>query len=414
MNYKMLFLAALSVWGLSFPSMAEDLLHLSWPTDYDAVKYELRISQKSGGTMEKVMEETAYASDVLLREQGRLSDPKELYWQEEPYDFDGNSIGPVTEPKSLASSAAVIHREAPLPRPDRSGERGGALLYPVYTYTALPGAATYEIEILAQYPENTEGTAPSKYHIGGGDFQYTDYYDDTPRFGTWYWRVRGKDGKGNPVGEWSLPQKREFSTTGYTIGLYGDSITHGGGRMSYGPNDLEYSYGHYLDFKTINLGDSGNTSQDMVERFDRDVLPFHLKYLLIMGGSNSLRGGVPAESVIADLKTIQEKCRENGIVPILLTLPPINPASIDKVFHEPTAENWEEEFRKVNEFIRTQPHIDTAAAFPYENVMPPDLALDGLHGDVEAKKRIAAVINEHIGEFGVLTEGATGAGAASF
>lgn len=46
--------------------------------------------------------------------------------------------------------------------------------------------------------------------------------------------------------------------------------------------------------------------------------------------------------------------------------------------------------------------------------MPPDLALDGLHGDVEAKKRIAAVINEHIGEFGVLTEGATSAGASSF
>lgn len=72
MNYKMLFLTALSAWGLSFPSMAEDLLHLSWPADYDAVKYELRISKKSGGTMEKVMEETVYASDVLLREQGRL------------------------------------------------------------------------------------------------------------------------------------------------------------------------------------------------------------------------------------------------------------------------------------------------------------------------------------------------------
>lgn len=399
MNHKILFLAALCAWGLSFPSMAADLLHLSWPTDYDAVKYELRISHDHNGQMEKVLDETAYAADVLLRREGRLSDPEGLYWQEEPCDFDGNPIGPMTAPKPLAPAAEIIHREAPLPRPDRSGERGGALLYPVYTYTALPGADTYEIEVLAAYPENTEGTAPSKYHIGGGDFRYTDYYDDVPRYGTWYWRVRGKDEKGNPVGEWSLPQKREFSTTGYTIGLYGDSITHGGGRMSYGPNDLEYSYGHYLDFKTINLGDSGNTSHDMVERFDRDVLPFHLKYLLIMGGSNSLRGGVPAESVIEDLKTIQKKCRDHGIVPILLTLPPINPSSIEKVFQEPTAENWEDEFRKVNDFIRTQPHIDTAAAFPYENVMPPDLALDGLHGDVEAKKRIAAVINEHIGEF---------------
>lgn len=169
--------------------------------------------------------------------------------------------------------------------------------------------------------------------------------------------------------------------------------------MSYGPNDLEYSYGHYLDFDTINLGDSGNTSHDMVERFDRDVLPFHLKYLLILGGSNSLRGGVPAEAVIRDLQEIQQKCRDHNIVPILLTLPPINPSSIDKVFHEPTAEGWEEAFRKVNAFIRTQPHIDTAAAFLYDNLMPEYLALDGLHGDVEAKKRMADMINRHIGEF---------------
>ena len=31
--------------------------------------------------------------------------------------------------------------------------------------------------------------------------------------------------------------------------------------------------------------------------------------------------------------------------------------------------------------------------------MPEHLALDGLHGDVEAKKRMADMINRHIGEF---------------
>lgn len=342
---------------------------------------------------------TAYMSDMLLPESGQFKDLQELYWQERPLDFDGYPIGAESSSRPLESSVTPVSRNAPLPRQDRSGERGGALLYPVYSYIGNPGASSYEIEVLSAYPENTEGTAHSMYHIGGGDFLYTDFYDDTPRFGTWYWRVRGKDEEGNPVGQWSLPQKRQFSTEGYTIGLFGDSITHGGGRMSYGPNDLEYSYGHYLDFDTINLGDSGNTSHDMVERFDRDVLPFHLKYLLILGGSNSLRGGVPAEEVIRDLQEIQQKCRDHGIVPILLTLPPINPSSIDKVFHEPTAEGWEEAFRKVNAFIRTQPHIDAAAAFLYDNLMPEHLALDGLHGDVEAKKRMADMINRHIGEF---------------
>lgn len=378
---------------------AEELLHLSWKPDYDAVKYDVTFSRRDQGKMEGTWKTTAYMSDMLLPESGQFKDLQGLYWQERPLDFDGYPIGAESGPRPLESSVTPVSRNAPLPRQDRSGERGGALLYPVYSYVGNPGASSYEIEVLSAYPENTEGTAHSMYRIGGGDFLYTDFYDDTPRFGTWYWRVRGKDEEGNPVGQWSLPQKRQLSTEGYTIGLYGDSITHGGGRMSYGPNDLEYSYGHYLDFDTINLGDSGNTSHDMVERFDRDVLPFHLKYLLILGGSNSLRGGVPAEEVIRDLQEIQQKCRDHNIVPILLTLPPINPSSIDKVFHEPTAEGWEEAFRKVNAFIRTQPHIDTAAAFLYDNLMPEYLALDGLHGDVEAKKRMADMINRHIGEF---------------
>ncbi len=169
--------------------------------------------------------------------------------------------------------------------------------------------------------------------------------------------------------------------------------------MSYSPNDLEYSYEHYLDFPVINLSQSGDTSESMLERFDRDVLPFHVKYLLIMGGSNSLRGGVPAEDVIEDLKAIQQKCIDNGITSILMTLPPINPASIKKTFDEPTVDDWQTPFAKVNAFIRTQPHIDIAAAFPLDPGMTPALALDGLHGDVVAKQRMAAVINEHIRDF---------------
>lgn len=399
MNQKIIISTVLAAFLTAGTVSAEGLLHLSWKPDYDAVKYDVTFSRQDQGKMEGTWKTTAYMSDMLLPESGQFKDLAGLYWQERPLDFDGYPIGAESSSRPLESSVTPVSRNAPLPRPDRNGERGGALLYPVYSYVGNPGAFSYEIEVLSAYPENTEGTAHSMYHIGGGDFLYTDFYDDTPRFGTWYWRVRGKDEEGNPVGQWSLPQKRQLSTEGYTIGLFGDSITHGGGRMSYGPNDLEYSYGHYLDFDTINLGDSGNTSHDMVERFDRDVLPFHLKYLLILGGSNSLRGGVPAEEVIRDLQEIQQKCRDHNIVPILLTLPPINPFSIDKVFHEPTAEGWEEAFRKVNAFIRTQPHIDTAAAFLYDNLMPEYLALDGLHGDVEAKKRMADMINRHIGEF---------------
>ena len=137
----------------------------------------------------------------------------------------------------------------------------------------------------------------------------------------------------------------------------------------------------------------------MVQRFDDDVLPFHPQYLLIMGGTNSLRAGMPAENVINDLKTIQEKCYENNITPILLTLAPINPYNIKKVFNEETSEVWQYNLNLVNDFIRTQPHIDTAKALNSPPILLTEYAMDGLHGDVIAKKIYAQEINDNISQF---------------
>lgn len=142
------------------------------------------------------------------------------------------------------------------------------------------------------------------------------------------------------MGQWSLPQKfTTLPSRKVKVGIYGDSISHGGGHLSFCPVDYAYSYSHYLDFPTVNLSESGDTSAMMVERFDRDVRPFHLKYLLIMGGTSSLRAGVSAEEVIRDLEEIGQKAEALGIHPIYLTLPPLNPANIQKAFDEPTADN---------------------------------------------------------------------------
>lgn len=70
---------------------------------------------------------------------------------------------------------------------------------------------------------------------------------------------------------------------------------------------------------------SGDKTEDLLRRFDADVLPFHVRYLLIMGGTNNLRCGGTAEEVISDLEALQEKCRANDIEPVLLTIPPIAP-----------------------------------------------------------------------------------------
>ena len=197
------------------------------------------------------------------------------------------------------------------------------------------------------------------------------------------------------MGQWS--RVRSFRTDpadDWQVAVLGDSISHGGGHFSYSPAVFSFSWLHYLDFPAINLSQSGDTSGMTVERFDRDVLPFHPRYLIIMTGSNSLRAGEDTDAVIADLETMRQRCLENGICPILVTLPAINPENIDHVFEEPTADDWQERFDAVNAYIRTHVYIDMAAAIPTQDgLLPTQYALDGLHPDANGKALMGAYVN---------------------
>lgn len=322
-----------------------------------------------------------------------------VYWRVRALDFQGEPIGVFSD----AQEIFVDHKQAQVLKPlSNTGYKVANIpmpLYPVYSWIPITKAVSYEIELTTSPPENPNGIQPSKYQIRrnvihGG----TDYYDEqaliTP--GTYYWRVRGLDEKGKPVGVYS---DAEQFVVDLTLGKYaitfGDSITHGGGAISYSPADVEYSFQTYLSFSTINVGKSGDTSETMLKRFERDVVPYHSKFVIIMGGSNSLRGGVRATQVIKELTSIRDKCLANGMRPIFLTLPPINPAAINQAFNESTVPDWQKEFATVNSFIRQQRYyIDLEPYFMDNNhELPTYYATDGLHLDIEGKKLMALIIN---------------------
>ena len=322
-----------------------------------------------------------------------------LYWRVRPIDANWEGMGPFSSPMEVRSTMKPITRNAPYPHVYRPGN-GSTLLYPVYSYAGNPGAVKYEVEVTDQYPENRDGTEPSKYRVFSKETTLSNVYDDNPRIGTFYWRVRGMDENGNPLGIWSLPEKvRTNPEEHFEVGIFGDSITQGGGHLYHSPADMAYSYVTYLDFPAVNMGRSGDTTEMMEDRFDRDVLPFHVKYLLIMGGINDLRMGADPQKVIGHLEAIRKKCIEHHIVPILLTIVPINPENIQKYYGDVTYSGWKESVDTVNSWIRTEPHIDTAAPFADYPVMPGELAMDGIHGDWNAKQMIAGEINRHMGEF---------------
>ena len=377
---------------------------LEWPRMEQAVAYEVEIVDGA-----RLLAAKKGVSVVPLWQNNRiytLGCNVEL-----PVDYTGKSIfwhvrglNQARLPMSAYTTwrKVVIDRSLPVERKPLSLEKyktgnGSSLLYPVYDWIPLQGVRNYEVEILTAPPENPNGTAPSQYRLEVKKTTGFDLYDDAPKLSTLtlYWRVLGVDDKGQAQGVYS--DAAAFNANpdkNFQVGVLGDSISHGGGSISYPPTNLDYSYLHYLNFDAVNLSNSGDTSAATLSRFDQDVLPFHVKYLLIMTGSNSLRGWIEADSVISDLTALKTKCLENNIKPVFLTLPPINPANIKRAFNEPTAEDWQERFAAVNAYINTQVHIDvTAGLADAQGNLPTVLALDGIHLDPPGKKMIAAAIN---------------------
>ena len=285
----------------------------------------------------------------------------------------------------------------PVPLTRFNSGNGTTLLYPVYNWIPVNGASRYIVEVLNTKDVDPRAEADEDQLLERGRSTGFDWYDDESHMApyTMYWRVRAVDSDGRPMGQFCPPQPMIVDPDqDYEVGTLGDSISHGGGDLSYSPSDWEYSYQYYLNFDSINLSQSGDTSETTLERFDQDVLPFSPKYLFIITGSNSIRDWVSGESVIEDLEGIKEKCEDNDITPIFLTLPPINPANIKRAFDEPTSENWQKELKKVNDWVRQQEyHVDLSGVFPENQLLPTKYALDGLHLNFRGKRLMAREIN---------------------
>ncbi|MBP2633792.1 MAG: hypothetical protein H6Q70_4420 [Firmicutes bacterium] len=330
-----------------------------------------------------------------------LSINKNFYWRVRALDYDGNALGVFSDAEQIVVNPNLKIAQKPIINNIDQVTNLPIPLYPVYNWIPIHNIVDYELELLSSPPDVENGIMPSEDRVWSKVVNNTlDCYDDFARLlspGTYYWRVRGIDENGDTIGEYSDTESFVVTEQPHRVDVatFGDSITHGGGALSYSPANLEYSYQTYLEFPALNLGKSGDTSTTMAERFDSDVLPFRPKNLLILCGSNSIRAGTPANEIINDLLTIRTKCFIYNIRPIFLTLMPLNPDNIYKAFGTETAPNWKLEMMGVNDFIRKQQYyIDIEPYFYDENgEMATYLATDGLHPDITGKKLMAEIIN---------------------
>ena len=84
------------------------------------------------------------------------------------------------------------------------------------------------------------------------------------------------------------------------IVFYGDSITEG-------YNVKEF----YDEFRVVNSGISGNTTEDLINRIDRDLYNYNPSTVIIQIGTNDIRASIKDEDIIKNLKNIIKGIRKN-------------------------------------------------------------------------------------------------------
>ena len=137
---------------------------------------------------------------------------------------------------------------------------------------------------------------------------------------------------------WDYKLYSEF--TKVVIACLGDSITAGHPNFwaETGTGIINSQYEYWLsrrlkdEYNVVNCGYGQEKTQDMVDRFERDIVPLNANYCIFLGGTNDwyqdastkdlATGYTVMDRAIANVKTIIQKCWDNGIYPIIGTLTP--------------------------------------------------------------------------------------------
>ena len=313
-----------------------------------------------------------------------------LYWTVQPLDYDGAPIAAESTPRPIVGETA--DPAAPV-LTAQFGEMPYAPLYPVYAWIPLSGQQHHEVEVYRR----AGGRDIYLHTLQAGEY---DVYDDEAFTvpGEYFYRVRGTTGAGTPISEWS--ENGTFTVADRTpIAALGDSITHGGGAITVPPSYTLYDWESYCSVPVKNLGHSGDTTAAMLARFERDVLPFSPRVLIIMGGVNDYRVGIYGAETVRNLAALREKCRAHGITPIFLTVTPIRPAMMTaRMTIQTPPSDWWAHRDYINNWVMQQEYsLDVSSVLAdADGELEAGYTTDGLHPDLMGKKYIGQTIDTYL------------------
>ena len=393
MRYILSVLFTLCVLAASVTAAAPQKLRFLWEPVPDAVRYQFVVTQGDAADAPVVYtDDYVYNNgyELAVFHEG-LMDGNHFY-RVCPLGIDGQAVGSFSAPRALGTGAQDT--TSPLPTSEENAD-GYALLYPVYSWIKTWEAASYEVAVWYRNPETKENDLV--HLLYAENLTLYDYAGFTCP-GDYFWRVRSLDAQKQPIGTWSEPVAFRV-TTPTPIAAIGDGIVHGGGAIVHGPDRTMYDWESYAAFPIKNLGHTGDTVADVMERFDRDVLPISPRVLIIQAGGEDARRGASSREIVDGLTVVRDRTKAHGITPVFLTIPPIRPSATARTgLSERPAGSWDATRREVNAWLLTQEFVvdvDTALT-DGEGLLRADMTTDGVQVDASGKAYIGERVKDYL------------------
>ncbi len=133
--------------------------------------------------------------------------------------------------------------------------------------------------------------------------------------------------------------------------------------------------------RVYNSGIDGNTTEQLLSRFEEDVAAVEPDSCLILGGTNDIFRDVPISAIEANLTQLYDDCVNAGITPVACTLTPVKPGFLLGDSAEADALN--SSIDTLNGWIRIHCAAREIAVVDFNTVLKADPATylqdDGIH-----------------------------------
>lgn len=173
--------------------------------------------------------------------------------------------------------------------------------------------------------------------------------------------------------------------------LFGDSIT-----QFWSDFDPEFFKTHFL----LNQGISGQTTTEMLGRFDNDVINYHPKKVVILAGINDIaenNGPIALDAILHNIQIMVNKSDQHNIDVILCSLLPAN-----RFYWNPKIQPAEK-VMKFNNLLKKYAQLNAIKFVDYfpsmvdaTNGLLPQYGSDGVHPNLEGYINMKSILKPYL------------------